>query len=966
MINKYPAAILSAFLLFSSINAQQVVEFKNSNHYFTMPVNIAPDDYLSNTVVLKVKPQFRSDCSVNTIENHPSLTTFLRSIGAYNLEKIFPRHTQPERESDNLGHKYADLSLIYSFQYMSNTSLEKVINILYSLGLFEYVELKVLPKTCAVFTPNDPNVSQQYSITQLRADSAWGINTTTARGDTNVVIGITDTGIEYTHSDLGNIKFNYADPVNGTDDDGDGYIDNFRGWDLGMNDNDATWQAQDHGVHVSGIAGARTNNSNGMAGIGFNCKLLPIKIANSAGQLAKAYEGIVYGADHGCKVINCSWGGTVITSLGLDAVTYATINKNVLVVAAAGNNASPAFFYPASYKYVICVAGLTSSNAKWAGSNYGYSVDVCTGGQQIYGTISGNSYTNQDGTSMACPNASGSAALIRSYYPHFTALQAGEQLRVSSDSARLYAANNIVFKERLGKGVVNLYKALTDTSRPAVVTTNRADTDNNDDSYVAGDTIHMTGTFTNYLGPTTNLTATLTEINSSGYITIVDGTASLGVINKMANKDNSIDPFLVKVNGSAPLNSVINFKLTLRDGNYTTVEYFDLTVNVDYINIAINDVATTVTSKGLIGYNKETQQEGFGFKYKNGSSILYEAALMIGSDTGKVSDAARSTGTTPDSDFVSTVRVRKLPNVHSDFDVDGSFNDNFASTPLNLLVHHSEYAWASAGNTKFVMFKYVIKNNGGTTLSNLYAGIFADWDIDAVTYRSNRAGYDAANKLGYVYYTATGGIYGGVKVLSSNAPTLNYAFDNVAGGAGGIEISNGYSSSEKYNSMSTNRTAAGTSGSGEDVMHTVSTGPFTITAGDSIVVGFALLAGDSLPDMKTSAQNAQLKWDTLTAVGSGTVSAVQVLSGKTFSSVNIYPNPASGQATIVFTLNDKATVDLSLLNIIGQEVKHSVFGTLSAGKHQFNLDMNNLPEGIYYYRLTSGENISINKLVISK
>ena len=168
------------------------------------------------------------------------------------------------------------------------------------------------------------------------------------------MIGIIDTGTDPDHPDLAaNLKHNYADPINGLDDDGDGYVDNFNGWDLGESDNDATVNANTHGSHVSGCAAAVTDNGVGVASPGFNCKFLPVKISNAGGTLTMGYEGIVYAADHGCNVINCSWGGGGGGALGQNAIDYATINKDALVVCAAGNNSSNQTFYPAAYNYVF-------------------------------------------------------------------------------------------------------------------------------------------------------------------------------------------------------------------------------------------------------------------------------------------------------------------------------------------------------------------------------------------------------------------------------------------------------------------------------------------------------------------------------------------------------------------------------------------------------------------------------------
>ena len=209
--------------------------------HFKMPDNIKSGDYIGKTVIVKVLPQFRSICSANKIEN-ALFNMLYNSVGGNGLVKKFPYTKAPERLVNERGEHLADLTLIYEFGYTADVSLEKIINKFAALQLFEYVEPHYIPHLC--YVPNDPDLSTQYAITNIQAEAAWGVNTTTARGDTNVVIGITDTGTEPTHDDLKNsIKHNYADPIDGIDNDGDGYIDNFSGWDLGEYDNDPTYNA---------------------------------------------------------------------------------------------------------------------------------------------------------------------------------------------------------------------------------------------------------------------------------------------------------------------------------------------------------------------------------------------------------------------------------------------------------------------------------------------------------------------------------------------------------------------------------------------------------------------------------------------------------------------------------------------------------------------------------------------------
>jgi serine protease len=952
LVKKIFSSIFLGLLSTIVIFAQTKSEYQSSFQFLS---TLKKGEYIEKTIILKVKPEFASACSLHAIENLSFQQLYL-TIGGTGLVKKFPYTKAPERLINERGEKLIDLTLVYEFSYSASVSLEKIINKFSSMELFEYVEPHYIPHIC--FTPNDPLLSTQYAITNIQAENAWGVNTTTARGDTNVVIGITDTGTDPLHDDLKTqIKHNYLDVLGGGDTDGDGYLDNFSGWDLGENDNDPTWTANAHGVHVSGIAAAAVDNAIGVAGIGFNCKFLPVKIADAVGTLTQAYEGIVYAADHGCAVINCSWGATTGSQFGQDVVTYATINKNALVVAAAGNDGIDEAFYPASFNYVISVVNTRSDDRRSGSSNYNYTADVCAPGESINSTYVSDGYGYQTGTSMASPCAAGAAAIIKSFYPSYTGLQVGERLKITCDN--IYGLTSPVYANKLGNGRINLFNALTASNTPSVVMTLRNVTDNNDNTFIIGDTLRVFGNYTNYLAPTTSLTATLST--TSGYVSILDNTTSLGAVGTLGVANNNADPFTIKILPVAPPNTVVTFKLTYSDPatSYTAIEYFTVTINVDYININVNDIATTISSAGRIGYSQNGQVGGLGFNYMGGGTLVYEAGLMVGTSGTQVSDAIRGVST-PDADFQSVVSAHQVtPTFFSDFDVDGTFNDAFATSVLPIKVHHKAFAWTSVGNRKYVIVQYVISNTGATSLTNLYSGIFADWDIDAATFASNRADFDAANKMGYAYYSGASGRYAGVKLLTSSAPVVHYAIDNVAGGAGGADLNTGgYDGNEKYLTMSTNRTNAGVSGAGADVIDVVSTGPYTIAAGDSIKVAFALIAGDDLADLQNSAVNAQTMYDGLLTTN--------ISSNSEENTISIFPNPTNGVSEILVNTTEAGKVELIVFDLLGKEIKKIASENMLAGTHHFSFNTADLANGIYYYQLNIGSKKYVKKLIVTK
>jgi hypothetical protein len=947
--------IIGAVLL---VNAQTSLAKHNNSqpkNAFVLPKEAKEADYTAKTIVFKVDEQFRNACTLNKI-NVAEIQQQLNSLGVVELKKLFPHSVQPDKKTNSQGQEMADLTLIYQVKYSNNFGVVEAINKLIATGKLVYAEPKYINKMH--LSINDPNANQQSFLTKINAYNGWNTST----GDTNVVIGIVDSGTDIDHPDLvANLKKNYADPVNGVDDDGDGYIDNFQGWDVSENDNNPNVDNSTHGSHVSGCAAASTNNAVGVASPGFNCKFLPVKCAAQASTttIDNGYEGITYAADHGCQIINCSWGGGFFSQLGQDVINYATINKNALVLASAGNDNvdSPAF--PAAFQYVTSVAATTASDAKASFSNYNYTVDISAPGNNIYSTVSNNGYTTMSGTSMSSPIAAGAAGIIKSHFPAYNALQVGEQLRVTCDD--IYGlATNANFKGRLGKGRINMANSLAQ-SLPSVRMNPINFTDGNDDAFVAGDTIKISGDFLNYLAPTNNCTVTLSAQTNPTYVNIINANYTIGALNTLATTNNNNAPFKVIVNPAAPPNAVVLFRLSYSDGStYTDFQTFELIINVDYINVTINDVYTTITSKGRSCYNGDGQTQGLGFVYRD-SSLAYECGLMIGTSTTKVVNTVRNTTATPDNDFASMVRVAiDNPTVISDFDLSGKFNDNnaAASAKLNIEVKHRSFTWNAPGDMNYVMVQYNIKNTSANALSNMYAAIFTDWDIQ--NYSANKSDQNPTLKLGYSYATTSTQLYAGVKVLS-NTPFNMYAADNVTGGGGGINLADGFDTSEKYQTMSTSRPQAGVTGAGNDVINIVSTGPFNVPAGDSIIVAFALIGGDNLAELETGATNAQIRYDaafpTITTINENNNESV---------SLNVYPNPSNGNVTFNFKLNDTEKVQIVVYDLEGNIVKQITNVKYNTGVNNVQVSLDDLPAGVYSCKMTTKDVVINKKLTLVK
>ncbi len=802
-------------------------------------------NYLSNVLIVKAKESFRGYFHKGETSNL-KLESLYKAIGVTSISRTYPNSKKPRSEINELGIKYADISLIYTLEYEANIDPKTLVHKFMSTGVFQYVEPSFTFEP--LYTPNDPEIDSLYFLDLLNLYTAWD----TEKGDTNVVIGISDTGFDIDHPDLMNsVKYNYADPINGVDDDGDGYIDNFRGWDLGDNDNDPSVGSDWHGIYVSSFVGATADNGVQLAGTGFDCKIVPIKI-ESGGALTHAYQSITYAADHGFEVVNCSWGSPNSWSQqGQDIVTYATINKNCLVVAAAGNDNSDALWYPASFDWVLSVGGTNQNKEKWVqsageGSTYNDYVDVMAPSVDLYRVNNGGGAIlgGGRGTSFAAPMASGIAGLIKSQYSGFSALQVMLQLKATSTKIDTLP-NNSSYQGKLGRGLINAEKAVTDLSNPGLVFDAVTFTDNDDEYYGVGDTIYLYGNVINLL-QNSSASTRYKLTTESPYVQLLDSVVDLGAILFNTSKStNSLRlSFIVKEN--MPKNENVTFKVIMEDGDYYNWRVVSKVLNPDHINIEENNIKFSVGASGKLGFNgiAGSQTIGHGVKYKNGANILYQMGVIATLSETQSSYVL-------DGDFQVNSDIDSSRNLEADMVVYSNYNDEpAAGDKIGIEVSQKAMAWSDADKMDFIILEMNIKNTSGSEINNLNFGIFADWDIP--TFSQNYAVYDSTIKSGYAY--TSGGTYSGIHVISDGSIN-NYAFDN-NGANGTISHYDGFSSSEQHTSISGGilKDSAGLG----DVSNIIGLGGLNIAVDDSIKVAFALVVGDNYNTLK----NAALESDT--------------------------------------------------------------------------------------------------------
>jgi subtilisin family serine protease len=834
--------------------------------------------YLPGRVIVKLGPSAAVAKGARSF-GIAALDAFAQKYSVESVAPVFPDARVP-------GNGTVDLTKFYVLKYSSPVDAFSAARELSALADVDYAEPWFIYRTndAPAFTPNDSLYPLQWALTRIRADSAWGVS----QGDTSVVIGIVDTGVEWDHPDLvGNIWFNPGETgldgaghdkrFNGIDDDGDGKIDDWRGWDFAgadftnpVEDNDPSPTGDNiaHGTHVAGIASGVTNNHTGIAGVGFHCRILPVKASSDndtrAGGFAfiiAGFQGVAYAAQMGANVISLSWGGPGASQFEQDVVNFATEHGS-LIVAAAGNGSSSEPSYPAGYDHVISVAATNGSDVKESYSNFGSSIDVCAPGGDFNGvnttilsTYFPSTYAGLAGTSQATPQVSGVAALVKANFPSYNPLQVGEQVRVSCDDI---SAQNPGFVNTLGRGRINAYRALT-LSSPSIRMTSFTIEDsaggNNNGVAEPNETISIVASFTNYLQPTSP-GATIALSTADANVQILSGQFAVGSVAMMDTVTNAGAPFVIHVGAAVPQTYPVTMKLAMSDGGYHDIQLFTLLLNPSFATHDVNNVLTTLTNRGNIGFNDfDANTQGVGFVY-GPDNQLFEGGLLLGTSPTKLVDVVRNQAGSEDNDFASAGAYSfKTPGLVSDQDGGTQFADSTAplSNRLGVRVNMSSYAFKNDPDKDYVIVRYDIRNVSGSTLSNFYAGLFFDWDmhdpgdVDGSYFAHNRTSFDAARGLGYAWYDTT-------------APTIYcgaQALDGAGGYAGLIRDSVTGTRAEKWSWLSGGVRLMNRA---NDIHFVISSGPYTIGNGGVQTVGFALLGGVGLPALQTHADAAFQKW----------------------------------------------------------------------------------------------------------
>ena len=452
-------------------DAYEILEQRNLLATYTVDFSqLAPSDYSSSEILVR----FQDDVSVDELQK----TNYVEMM---NHNAIL---------SASLGEGFRADGQLFEIPVIAGQSIPDLIDYYNSLDAVDFAEPNYLMESTAV--PNDQYYGGvQWGPPNINAESAWDTRTDSS----SIIVGVIDSGVQYDHPDLQpNIWTNSGEIAgNGIDDDNNGYVDDFYGYDFDNDDSDPM-DDNGHGTHVAGTIGAQGNNSIGVAGVGWDASLMSLKVIGN-GSNADVARAIDYATDNGAKITNNSY-GYAGTNVGGSSVMSAAIGRakdaGVLYIVAAGNSRTgiPASdmdgsfnSWPAEYSKVhdnvITVAAIDEGGAFATYSHWGdESVQIAAPGTSIASTYTNDGYVYLSGTSMASPHVAGAAALLWAERPDMSYLEIKDAILNNTRADHLNLVTN---------GVLDLGLAMTaitsSTNSPPVAANDTATVD--EDSFVA-------------------------------------------------------------------------------------------------------------------------------------------------------------------------------------------------------------------------------------------------------------------------------------------------------------------------------------------------------------------------------------------------------------------------------------------------------------------------------------------------
>lgn len=665
-----------------SPDAVSASRFSQSGDY---DVNTTPNtlfaryDYRPGEVIVKFRDAVRTNIRVNAQKKFVSsglteVDKVMSALGAQETDRLMPLtgknvSTRRLRALNGMPMADTDLSALYRVKLdMSKVrSVEEAVEQLSALPEVEYAEPNYIVRTCegdfAAYA-KEPMYSQQWGIPAIGLDKLWGMPVT---GNSNPLIAILDTGVDIDHPDLkDNIYVNYAEMygAEGSDDDGNGFIDDLHGWDF-VNQSPRMRDNNGHGTHCAGIAAASGNNGLGIVGANPEARILPVTVMQSDGKgdVATIIKGLDYAVAQGAEIISMSFGGYSYSMAEEQALAKAY--QKAVLVAAAGNEKKCIYphlcdvnktmggtIFPAGFTFVLGVTATNEHGGKASFSNFDedgpltsgfgeeklYNYELAAPGTNILSTYPGGRYKQLNGTSMACPLVAGAISRLMSAkeYPS-KELLFGDLIASARENVDVWAAYNIKDSDR--KPDLSLVTYTFDDK-------NGGDGDGRAD---AGELVEMYPVLKNAWGNAENIVVELglAENEDPTVVEFIDNKVSFGGALSSYAKATSENPLRFRVNKNcvdgrhvrlllsatcdnmaAPLQQEITF--SVENGvelEGILREDMTLTPDVHYIVTSLLGVPEGVTLTIL---------PGTVVKFKDGAGLKVYGRMVANGEPGKM------------------------------------------------------------------------------------------------------------------------------------------------------------------------------------------------------------------------------------------------------------------------------------------------------------------------------------------
>lgn len=927
---------------------------------------------------------------------------FLRLSGAQSIEPLFTSGQRQKLRQKNTRTANALLN-IHEITFSRSIDPAQMAAKVERIPGVEYAEPRYHRRMH--LTPNDPTLEKFIDF--HRFEQAWDLSTS----DPGIVIAIVDGGVDYTHPELddklwvnqeeipptlqsqvdqnsdgtvtsseikqylteegddynndGEILLDDAlhpdSPLmDNSDTDDNGYTDDLFGWDFwdsgsinqATPDNDPIFDGTDHGTHVAGIAAAETDNDFGVAAAGFQSSYMAVKAGGTSedpNSVAFGFRGILYAAEQGADIINCSWGGEGASQAEQDLIDYVT-ELGSIVVSSSGNDGLDQVGYPAGYSKVVGVGSVETNNSAAEYSNYGYNLDVLATGSGIRSTGNDGSFVNNSGTSMAAPVVSGLAALIKHIHPDWSAERIGQQIRTSATPVE--NANGTDYNHKLGRGKIDAFEALN-TDNPGLRVLSSRFLNNEDQKLQINEPGRIEIQMVNNGRSASNINLQLQALSNQG-IEIAGNNLSLS---SLSTGDTTAVTFDLTITENFDLREIPTLRLDFsnQSENYEDfgiIQYDEFLYEI----IAANRIKTSFAADGTIGFTQPINGSGgVGFipvepednGLTEGNNMLFEGGLMIEID-GKVYDAVRTEDGQLSRDFdpidlFTTTQTDAISDLdgHTSFKID-------SDTTHDATIRLETYAYDNPQLSNVVFQKYTLQNNSSFhPLKNTYVGLFNDWDIGTAS--NNSTTYLASDSLLYISDETpnSGEPIASVATLGPISSIL--AIDNTIEGEQDsltFGLYDGFTDQEKSRSLKAQKNR--TSVENTDASAVVASGPYTLGPNAEVTIGFLYAFGENPEELRSQINTGRQQKPFEVSPPGEAIAENTPASTTLFQN---YPNPFRSETNIRFDLENTSKVTLTIYDVLGRKVRVLTDTELEAGTHFITFDAENLSSGVYFARL---------------